>query len=52
LITLPCFIFQKTFSILNFLYFIFPQTMLTAISMSAIATNGVVPGNEAFYLKR
>lgn len=22
----------------------FPQTMLTAISMSAIATNGVVPG--------
>lgn len=26
-------------------------TMLTAISMSAIATNGVVPGNEEFYLK-
>lgn len=24
--------------------FSFPQTMLTAISMSAIATNGVVPG--------
>lgn len=36
---------------LNFIYFIFPQTMLTAISMSAIATNGVVPGNEEFYLE-
>jgi len=24
--------------------------MLTAISMSAIATNGVVPGNQYFFL--
>lgn len=32
-------------SSLNFAFlFICPQTMLTAISMSAIATNGVVPG--------
>lgn len=36
-------LFKVLFSNLSFLL-IFPQTMLTAISMSAIATNGVVPG--------
>lgn len=34
-----------TVSSLNFSFLLIcPQTMLTAISMSAIATNGVVPG--------
>lgn len=28
------------------LYLLYLQTMLTAISMSAIATNGVVPGEQ------
>lgn len=32
--------------IVNFFFF---QTMLTAISMSAIATNGVVPGITVLY---
>lgn len=32
-----------------FLTVLSPQTMLTAISMSAIATNGVVPGKTLWY---
>lgn len=33
---------------LLFINLVSPQTMLTAISMSAIATNGVVPGRILF----